>query len=124
MADVYLGPVGTEVLLPPLRFVSSPPSLPVQVDRQIDEAEMVDGSRHWAFFGTKREWNWVGEYLTLAQLNTLLALNALNQTLHYQNNNIDATWYYVVISSFRHEPQWTSNQACGRFRCEFTLREA
>lgn len=124
MADVLLGPLGAEVTLPVLSFMGGKPSLPVSADKQIDMATMSDKSRRWNFGMIKRAWSRELGYLTKAQLDALLALNALNQTLHFQDNNIDATWYYVVITAFSWEPERTDILSLGRYKCQITLEEA
>ena len=124
MADVNLGPAGAEITLPALKFMGGPPSLPVSANKQIEEAEMSDKSKRWAFYGIKREWPLIFGYLTLAELNVLRGLNDLNQVLRFQNNNEDATWYNVVITSFRHDPERTDIRSLGRYKCEMILSEA
>lgn len=124
MANVYLGPLGAETLLPVLRFIGSAPSLTVETGKQIERGTMSDGSRRWAFFPIRRTWPLVLGYLSLAQLNILRNLNALNQTLRYQNNNVDATWYNVVITSFSWEPERSDIPNLGRYKCDITLEQA
>ena len=124
MANVLLGPSGSEVTLPKLMFIGSPPSWPVSSNKQMEEADMSDKSRRFAFFGVKREWGIVLGYLSKAQLDSMRTLNALNQILHFQNNNEDATWYDVVISSFSHEPERMDIRQLERYRVEMILREA
>ena len=124
MANVYLGPLGAETLLPVLRFIGSPPSLSVEMGKQIERGTMSDGSRRWALFPIRRTWPLVLGYLSLAQLNILRNLNALNQSLHFQDNNVDATWYYVMITSCNFDHERTDIRNLGRFKCEMTLEEA
>ena len=121
MADVKLGPTGAETTLPVLRFIGSPPAWPVSMNRQIEVAEMVDGSKRPAFFGTDKEFSIVLGYLTLAQLNIVKGLNALNQTLRYQNSNEDATWHDVIIKAFSYDPERTDIRNLGRYICRMTL---
>ena len=124
MADVKLGPSGSETTLPGLIFIGGSPPWPVFFDKQVEKAEMSDGSRRWAFFGVKREWTLGFGFLTIAQLNTLKGLVALNQILRFQNNNEDATWYDVVIASFSYDPERTDIRSLGRYKCTMTLQEA
>lgn len=124
MASIYLGPSGSEVLLPELTFMGNPPSWPVSSNKQMEEATMSDKSKRFAFFGVKREWSIVLGYLSKTQLDSMTTLNALNQILRFQNNNEDATWYEVVISSFSHEPERMDIRQLERYRVEMTLREA
>ena len=122
MTDIKLGPSGSETTLPTLKFMGSPPSLSRTENRQIDIAEMSDRSKRVAFFGTDGEHPLVYGYLTLAELNIFKGLNALNQILRYQNNNVDATWYDVVIISFTWGPERADIQNLGRYRCRMVLK--
>ena len=124
MADVKLGPAGAEVTLPNLMFTGSPPALPVTVHKQIEKSTMSDGSRRWAFIRNKKEWPLVFGFLTKAQLDSLSTLNALNQILRFQDNNVDATWYNVVITAFTWEPERTDIRSLARYKCRMTLEEA
>lgn len=124
MADVNLGPVGAEVTLPNLRFIGSPPALRTSTNKQIKSVTMSDKSKRWDFGQIKRQWSIVLGYLSKTQLDAMLTLNALNQTLHFQNNNVDATWYYVVITSFTWEPERTDMQFIARYKCRMVLKEA
>ena len=124
MADVNLGPLGAEITLPNLRFIGRPPALSTSTNKQIEEAKMSDGSKRWGFSQIKREWLIILGDLTKVQLDALLTLNALNQTLHFQNNNVDATWYYIVIMSFTWEPERTDIQSMARYKCRAVLKEA
>lgn len=123
MPNVYLGPLGTE-LLPAVKWVGTPPDWPVTMDPQTEEATMSDKSRRWAFFGGVNDWGIAFGYLTLAQLNTLRALVALKQTLKFQNNFVDATTYDVVITAFSYEPTFPTMRGFPRWNAEMTLREA
>jgi len=124
MADVWLGPAGSEVLLPKIRFIGSAPSWPISSDKQLEEATMSDGSKRFAFFKIKRVWGIGLGYLDKDQLDAMTLLNSYNQILRLQNNNEDATWYDVVIASFSHEPVRIDLRGMERYRVEMTLREA
>jgi len=123
MANVYLGPLGTE-LLPVVKYVGGAPDFPVTIDPQTEEAKMSDGSRRWAFFSGVHEWGLGWGYLTLAQLNTLRALVALPQILKFQNNFVDATVYDVVIVAFSYEPVFSGMRDYKYYRADMTLRQA
>ena len=125
MADVKLGPSGSEQILPSVKFIGSPPSLTVSSDKQVDEQTMSDGSKRWNFRLIKREWKLSWGYLTKTQLDQLINLYALNQVLRFQNNNEDATWYDVVmVPPFAYEPVRTDIRSLERYTCEITLRQA
>jgi len=123
IANVYLGPLGTE-LLPVVKYVGGAPDFPVTIDPQTEEAKMSDGSRRWAFFSGVIEWGLGWGYLTLTQLNTLLALVALKQILKFQNNFVDATVYDVVIVAFSYEPVFSGMRDYKYYKADMTLRQA
>jgi len=123
MANVYLGPAGTE-LLPVVKYVGAAPDFPVTIEPQTEEAKMSDGSRRWAFFSGCEEWGLGWGYLTKDQLDTLTALVALKQTLKFQNNFVDATVYEVVITAFSYEPVFSGMRDYKYYRADMTLRQA
>lgn len=124
MANVWLGPEGSETLLPVLRFMGSSPSLSVTTKKQTEKARMSDGSFRWAFFEIKRRFPVVLGYLSSAQLTIVKNLNALKQILRYKDLNEEDVWYYVVITEFTHEPERTDARNLGRYKCIMTLEEA
>jgi len=123
--DIKLGPSGSEVTLPEIKWLgSSPPNLPVNVDKSISEAKMSDGSRRYAFYAEKKSWILSWEGLTSSELDTLKTLYSYNQVLHFQNNWEDSTWYNVVITSFNYEPiVITYAMGTTKYRATMTLKE-
>jgi len=123
MANVYLGPTGTE-LLPTVKYVGAAPDFPTTIYPQTEEAKMSDGSRRWAFFSGMEEWGLGWGYLTKGQLDLLLALVALKQVLKFQNNFVDATVYDVVIVAFSYEPVFPGLRDFPRYKADMTVRQA
>ena len=124
LKKVYLGLPGSEIKLPELMWLKgSPPTWSVSSNKEIEVAKMMDKSRRINFFGVKREWSVGFGYLSKSQLDVLRGLNALNQILHFQNNNEDTTWYDVYISSFSHEPERMDIRQLERYKIEMTLKE-
>ena len=121
--NVYLGPLGTE-LLPVVKYVGGAPDFPTTIDPQTEEARMSNGSRGWAFFSGCTEWGLGWGYLTLAQLNTLQALVNLKQILKFQNNFVDATVHDVVIVAFSCEPVFSGIRGYHHYKADMTLRQA
>lgn len=127
MADIYLGLAGAEILLPPIRRVGSfDASIPIEYEKQIDEATMLDGSRRFNFREHHpRRWGpleW--EAVTAAELANFLLLNGYEEALRFQNNWEDATWHEVVITDFRY-PINVKMSCAGdsRFDVSMTLKE-
>lgn len=101
MADIYLGPSGSETLLPPVNWIQdSEPELPIGLKKNIEKQRALDGSLmvnisevHLQDFSL--EW----AMLPLASVLILQGLAALNEPLRYQNNWVDSTWRWVVIEN-------------------------
>jgi len=124
MSTVLLGPSGSETTLPTLRWMGSrPPKLPVSNEKQIAEARMSDGTIRYAMFKRKQRFMLEWGYISLSDLDILKGLHALNQTLHFQNNFEDATWYDVIILSFSYAPVDTAMRQLGYYSCSMTLME-
>lgn len=124
MADVKLGPEGSETTLPTLRWMGrDKPNLPVDSKKQISLKRMSDGSIRAAMYQIKRTFSLYWGYVSFADLSVLKDLNVLNQTLRFQDNNEDDTWHNVVIAGFRHEPVDTSIRSLGYYKCSMTLKE-
>jgi len=123
MANVYLGPLGTE-LLPTVLYVGAAPGFPSTIYPQTEEARMSNGSRRWAFFSGVEEWGIGWGYLEPDELNTLKALVELKRTLRFQNNFVDATVYDVVIVAFSYEPVFAGMRDFQKYKADMTLRQA
>ena len=123
MANVYLGPTGTE-LLPTVKYVGGAPGFPTTFYPQTEEATMSDRSRRWAFFSGVIEWGLGWGYLEPDELNTLKVLVALKQILKFQNNFVDATVYDVVIVAFSYEPVFSGMRDYQYYKADMTLRQA
>lgn len=124
MADVKLGPDGSETTLPVINWrAGSAPELPVTHHKQVEEAVMSDGSIRVAFFGKKREWTITWGNLAKADLDIIEGLVDLNQVLKFQNNWEDATEYDVYVSAFSHNPIISTYVGTIKYACSLTLRE-
>lgn len=125
MADVYLGLEGSEVTLPVFSWTGTEGiSLPVDLGKQVEERQMSDGTIRYGMFQQKRVWKLQWNNLTKTQLDDLIGLSNLNQTLHFQNNWEDTTWYNVIMFDFRFDPRViTYAMGTTKYRCSFSLRE-
>lgn len=121
MASVWLGPEGSETLLPAVEFIESPPSWTVSTKKQAEKVRMSDGSYRWNFFGTKKVFGIGFGYLSNANLAILKALNELNQILRFKNEYEEDVWYEVVISDFSHEPERMDIRQLDRYKNTMTL---
>ncbi|MEE9613110.1 MAG: hypothetical protein V3W19_17775 [Desulfatiglandales bacterium] len=132
---VYLWDPLTEVVangaLPDIKYIGSPPGLPITVNPRTEEVEMSDKSRRVAFFaGDKREFTLGWGYLTKAELTTIQGRLALKVLLAYRNEFEElnpgagpAETYTVYIVSLSYEFVRTGIRDLQRFRAEMTLRQ-
>ncbi len=123
MADVLLGPNGSETVLPNVRFIGSPPDWPVSTNKQASKVQVSDGSYKWAFFGTLKVFQIGFGYLSNADLLILKNLNERNEILRYKNEHEEDVWYDVVISSFNHDPERVDLRGLDRYKTTMTLEE-
>lgn len=123
MPNVYLGPEGSETILPNVKFIGSAPPHSVSTIKKIEIAEMSDKSSRVAFFGTKKVFQIGFGYLSNADLATLKGLNALNQILRYKNQWEEDVWYNIVITEFSHEPERVDMRVLDRYVTSMTLTE-
>ncbi len=123
MADVLLGPSGSETVLPNVRFIGSSPDWPVSTNKQARKMQMSDGSFRWAFFGTLKVFQIGFGYLSNADLLILKNLNERNEILRYKNEHEENVWYNVVISSFNHTPERVDIRGLDRYKTTMTLEE-
>lgn len=123
MANVFLGPEGSETLLPAVEFIESPPSWSVSTKKQAQKVQMSDGSYRWAFFGTKKVFGIGFGYLSNDDLAILKALNELNQVVRFKNLYEEDVWYEVVISDFSHDPERMDIRQLDRYRTTMTLEQ-
>ena len=123
MANVYLGPSGSETRLPTLMFMGSPPSWSVSTKKQGEKTMMSDGSYRWNFLGTKKVFQAEYGFLTNAQLTIFKDLNDLDQVLRFKNEFEEDVWYNVVINAFDHDPERTDIRQLDRYKISMTLEE-
>ncbi len=129
---VYLWPAGAgKIPLPDIKYIGSPPGLPISIEPGTEEVEMSDKSRRLAFFsgpvdGGWRDFTLGWGYITKAELTTLQNLVALKQILVYQNEFEEAggaELYDVYIVSFGYEFVRTGIRDLQRFRADMVLRQ-
>jgi hypothetical protein len=102
MADVLLGPSGSEVTLPPCRALdNTPDNQDVEHASPVEQETMLDGSiKYNELEKTPRTWTLFFGYLTAAQFAILEALRVMGGAMRYQDNNDSATWYDVIITGW------------------------
>jgi len=124
MASVKLGLSGSEITLPTPQWIGgNTPSFPVTSNKQIEEKRMSDGSSRYGFYQDKYDWTLMWGFMSKTDLDIIKTLRAYNQTLHFQNNNEDSTWYNVIMVSFNYSPARPDIRQLGRYIVTITLKQ-
>jgi hypothetical protein len=101
--EIWLGPSGAEVLLPPVNWMSgSPGEYGQSYKKNYDSATMLDGRIRYNFKSeSQRSWTLEWAMLTKENIDILQGLADLRQTLRF-NHGMTATltWRNVAIKSF------------------------
>lgn len=123
MPDIKLGPVDQELTLPRPRYRSAP-SWPIDVERNVIETEMLDGSYDYEFKDKERHvWSFDWDLVTAAQLEDFEWLRKFKTILHFQNTWDSETWYTVVIAAYKREPLIDVHTDEVLYRVSMTLKE-
>jgi len=123
MATVKLGVSGSEETLPTLRWMGSPPSWPVTPHKNYMKQKWLMAVCDGVITG-KREWQLEWGYMSKTDLDTMISLYDETETLRFQNNNEDSTWYDVVFVSLDYDPVRMDIRQLNRYKVRITLREA
>lgn len=100
--------------------------LPVTHDNGIENVGQIDGTRRFNLTPKRprREWVFVWEMLTAAELTVFLDLQDDNSRLHFQNNWVGPDWHWVVIKSFTVSPAIKCGQMMdNRYRVDLVLEQ-
>jgi len=125
MADIKLGPLGSETTLPkPCWQIGSAPDLPYNVEVSVDEAKMSDGSSRFNFAGENSgsfTIPWDG--LTWSQVGAIMAVAKLRQLLSYINEYTDNVSHPVAVTSFGYSFKAGTATGTGKYTFSLTLKE-
>ena len=102
MADIKLGPSGSQVTLPaPTWPDGSPAELPYDIDEPYEEEIMADGSNRIGFSEyTPGSWSLSWDGISATDLATVLGAATLGAILVYTNGYTDAANHNVVVKSY------------------------
>lgn len=125
--ELWLGPSGSEVLLPPVNWIGDPAEYPQSFKRNYDSATMLDGRIRYNFSGkSQRSWTLEWAMLTKANADVLQGLADLRQTLRF-NHGMTAfkTWRNVTIAEFECHPLLATFRTgvVPKFQVSMTLEE-
>ncbi|MFA5430517.1 MAG: hypothetical protein WC329_05120 [Candidatus Omnitrophota bacterium] len=101
MPNLYLGPSGSEVVLPTLTGKGAAVAdVPVRLDKLAVESVQSDGSKRFGFIAIKRQWSYSWALLTETEKETIQTLYNMGATLNFQDSFESETWYSVFFSVF------------------------
>jgi hypothetical protein len=125
MPNIYLGPQGTETLLPDINWIAPGESeLPVGYKPNLDKSEQLDGSVRVNFKAySQKSYSLEWALLPAADVLTLIGLAERKEPLRFQNNWIDATWRWVYVASFDYLAIQSMFAATAKYRASMTLEE-
>jgi hypothetical protein len=125
MADIKLGPEGSEIILPQIRWRGgSAPEIPIEYNLNVETEEMSDKSKRVAFFEQKRIFTYEWSGLTKAQKDIIEERANDRQIQRLQDNWESATWYDVVITAFTyHKLASTYHTGTIKYNVSLTLEE-
>jgi hypothetical protein len=115
MPEIYLGPtIAAAILLPPIRWADEgQPGFPIDYTKQIERAGVLSGAQRFNFKRVHQcRWQLSWDHVHDDELDTLIALDELNQTLLFQNGWEGDGWKEVVIASMEYSPN-TKTNICG-----------
>lgn len=101
MATIKLGLYNSELTLPPLNWPSgSAPEMPIGTTNYVDTVTLADGSAQYNFRTySPRKWTLTWERLTANEIEVFSILASYNEPLRYQNNWVDASWHWVILTA-------------------------
>jgi len=126
--EIWLGPSGAEVLLPPVNWIGEPGEYGESYKKNHDSATMLDGRVRINFKGSsQRSWTLEWAMLTKANIDILQGLADLRQTLRF-NHGMTATmtWRYAAVKSFSYAALLATFRAGSvpQYRASMTLEES
>lgn len=125
MPDIKLGPSGTETTLPAINWMAGGDlGLPIGYKKNVEKSMAING-KTVVNIKPNHQKTWVldWEYLTASEILTIQGLAEQNAALHFQPNQVDATWYWVWVVSLEVDPIQSTHATTIHFRATLTLEE-
>jgi hypothetical protein len=125
MADLKLGPSGSQTTLPDMVWPDgSPPDIPYERESSADEVTMLDGgNRVNAKTYTPGTWTLVWDGLTWTDVGTIVGAAAFGSQLAYTNEYTDNTAHNVYVKSLSYSLKGGTAGATKRYVVNLSLRE-
>lgn len=125
--ELYLGPSGSEVLLPPPNWIGAPGDYPETLKKNIDSAVMLGGKVRYDFAGhSQRAWTLSWAELTKAQVNAMQTLADKREALRFWNGlGVNPAWAWVAVTEFAALPILSTFRpgAVAKYEAMMTLEE-
>ena len=126
--EIWLGPEGAEVLLPPVNWIGEPGEYGQSFKKNFDSATMLDGRIRYNFKSkSQRSWALEWAMLTKENIDILQGLADLRQTLRL-NHGMTATltWRNVAVKSFTPAalPVTFRTGSVPKYKASMTLEES
>ena len=125
--EIYLGPSGSEVLLPAPNWMGDPGDYPETLKKNFDSAVMLGGKVRYDFKGhSQRSWTLSWAEITKAQADAMQTLADMREALRFWNGlAVNPEWAYVAVMEFAALPILPTLQigATAKYEATMTLEE-
>lgn len=125
--EIYLGPSGSEVLLPPPNWIGSPGEYPETLKKNFESAVMLGGKVRYDFSGhSQRAWTLSWAEITKAQADAMQALADTRAALRFWNGlAVNPAWAWVAVMEYAALPILSTfrSGAVAKFEAMMTLEE-
>ena len=126
--ELWLGPSGSEVLLPPVNWIGEPGEYPESWKRNYESATMLGGKIRYVFkANSQRSWTVEWAMLTKAQSDAIQALADLRQHLRFKHGMmINPAWITVAVMDYTALPILSTFRtgSIAKYHATLTLEEA
>lgn len=125
MSDIKLGPLGSEIVLPPPCWPQgSAPEIPYNIDKGVEEAKMSDGSSRFnvpEHASGSFTLDWDG--LLWSEVQKILEVVVSNQALSYINEWTDGVSHKVVVLTFGYALKAATAARTAKYTFSLTMKE-
>ena len=124
--DIYLGPSGAEVLLPPPNWIGSPGDYGESWKRNVESRTMLDGRVRYNFAShSQRTWRLEWALLARDKYDTLQSLADIHQSLRFWNGMmVNPAWVRVKVTfEAAALPATAWNGQAAKWKAMMTLEE-
>lgn len=126
MADIKLGPSGSQTTLPAVIWLDgSAPEIPANYDTLVEESRMLDGTVRFRIFDyAPGVWELRWDGVTWANVQTIVGVASLKQKLVYTNEYTDNTNHNVVVTAYGYSLKGDTAARTPLYIVSVSLKEA